>query len=520
MKKVYKAKKGFFKVLAVILVLAFVLPSLAAAADWIVISNTLMATVKVVEDTHVAMIEGDKPQYFETLQDAVDAATGGSKGDPVKIKLLKNIDVQNAPEQPSDKRFIKIEGKHIELNLNGKTITSDGRAIEVHSGSLIIDNGTIEKTSGDTSAAVVVYGHNEQTVNEVTYVKFGKNATVIANYGIAVFDRAGKYADGVTIEFYGTLTYDDKYAAGHAFHVDGDIKKTGGKAPTILISGATVQSKGVGVASNGYCNIEIVNSDITGATAVEVKAGDVTIDSATTLTGDVADPTQKPNYNGSSTKGFSIAVVANKSYSKDANDGKHVPIKVSVAAEMDKLNGPIALLRDSEDAQHVVEFIFDNDPTEKLVKGNAVKVYDTNKYQVVDGQLIDLKWEAENDETDNTLTLTATVNVPSTATFTASPAQGIIKAKDVSFILTAYKQGDGNTWTRIDDSAVTITVDGEPVACNTEEDNNPFWYIAQESDVTEDIEMTIGFTFNEPGTYEFELFAVQEKDYTFTQPGS
>ena len=519
MKKVYKAKKGFFKVLAVILVLAFVLPSLAAAADWIVISNTLMATVKVVEDTHVAMIEGDKPQYFETLQDAVDAATGGSKGDPVKIKLLKNIDVQNAPEQPSDKRFIKIEGKHIELNLNGKTITSAGRAIEVHSGSLIIDNGTIEKTSGDTSAVVVVYGHNGQTDNEVTYVKFGKDATVNANYGIAVFDRAGKYADGVTIEFYGTLTYDDKYAAGHAFHVDGDIKKTGGMAPTIRISGAEIRSKGVGVASNGYCNIEIVNSDITGATAVEVKAGDVTIDSATTLTGDVADPTQKPNYNGSSTKGFSIAVVANKSYSKDA-EGNHVPINVTVAAEMDNLNEPIALLRDSEDAQHVVEFIFDNDPTEKLVKGNAVKVYDTNKYQVVDGQLIDLKWEAENGETDNTLTLTATENVPSTATFTASPAQGIIKAKDVSFILTAYKQGDGNTWTRIDDSAVTITVDGEPVACNTEEDNNPFWYIAQESDVTEDIEMTIGFTFNEPGTYKFELFAVQEKDYTFTQPGS
>jgi len=517
MKKVYKAKKGFFKVLAVILVLAFVLPSLAAAADWIVISNTLMATVKVVEDTHVAMIEGDKPQYFETLQDAVDAATGGSKGDPVKIKLLKNIDVQNAPEQPSDKRFIKIEGKHIELNLNGKTITSDGRAIEVHSGSLIIDNGTIEKTSGDTSAAVVVYGHNEQTVNEVTYVKFGKNATVIANYGIAVFDRAGKYADGVTIEFYGKLTYDDQYAAGHAFHVDGDIKKTGGMAPTIRISGAEIRSKGVGVASNGYCNIEIVNSDITGATAVEVKAGDVTIDSATTLTGDVADPTQKPNYNGSSTKGFSIAVVANKSYSKDANDGKHVPIKVSVAAEMDKLNGPIALLRDSEDAQHEVQFIFDNDPTEKLITGNAVKVYDTNKYQVVDGQLIDLKWK--NGETDNTLTLTATENVPSTATFTASPAQGIIMAKDVSFILTAYKRDD-NTWTRIDDSAVKITVNGNSVACNTKEDNNPFWYIAQKIDVTKGIEMSIGFTFNEPGTYKFELFAVQEKDYTFTQPGS
>ena len=514
MKKVYKAKKGFFKVLAVILVLAFVLPSLAAAADWIVISNTLTATVEVVEDKYVAMIEGDKPQYFETLQDAVDAAEGGSKGDPVKIKLLKNINVQNAPEQPSDKRFIKIEGQHIKLNLNGKTITSAGRAIEVHSGSLIIDNGTIKKTSGDTSAAVVVYGHNGQTVDEVTYVKFGNNATVIANYGIAVFDRDGKYADGVTIEFYGKLTCDDQYAAGHAFHVDGDIKKTSGMAPTIRISGATVQSKGVGVASNGYCNIKIVNSDITGATAVEVKAGDVTIDSATTLTGDVADPTQKPNYNGSSTKGFSIAVVANKSYSKDA-EGNHVPIKVSVAAEMGKLNGQIALLRDSEDAQHEVEFIFDNDPTEKLVTGNAVKVYDTNKYQVVDGQLIDLKWEAENGETDKTLILTAKENVPSTATFTASPAQGIIMAKDVSFILTAYKR-DGNKWTRIDD--VTITVNGNSVDC--EEDNNPFWYIAQESDVTKDIKMSIGFTFNESGTYKFELFAVQEKDYTFTQPGS
>ena len=298
-------------------------------------------TVSIVKSP-VAQIGSTK---YDTLEEALKEAKSGDT-----IKLLQNVALTD--------RVIIF--KNITLNLNDKTISSKADyAFIVNTGnSFTLENGTLSASKNG------VFGLTSSTVT------LASDATI--NAGAAGITATNNLLEqgNATINVYGTIHSQDiavwSQGPKNTINIDSATITSkyfgvyqngsfGGTTITIKNSTITDESEngtGIYVSNNGtnaenpdqgFQNLIIENSTITGNTAVEVKFTNVTIsgdDTCLTATGTPVDSGM--NNNGSVTTGYAFAVTHNGTESsKDAAKG-------TVTISGGKFTGAVGIQEPSE----------------------------------------------------------------------------------------------------------------------------------------------------------------------------
>lgn len=298
-------------------------------------------TVSIVKSP-VAQIGSTK---YDTLEEALEEAKSGDT-----IKLLQNVAL-------TDRVIIS---KNITLNLNDKTISSTADyAFIVNTGnSFTLENGTLSAYQNG------VFGLTSSTVT------LASDATI--NAGAAGITATNNLLEqgNATINVYGTIHSQDiavwSQGPKNTINIDSATITSkyfgvyqngsyGGTTITIKNSTITDESEngtGIYVSNNGtnaenpdqgFQNLIIENSTITGNTAVEVKFTNVTIsgdDTCLTATGTPVDSGM--NNNGSVTTGYAFAVTHNGTESsKDAAKG-------TVTISGGKFTGAVGIQEPSE----------------------------------------------------------------------------------------------------------------------------------------------------------------------------
>lgn len=234
-------------------------------------------------------------QEYATLADAVNAAESGAT-----ITLLS--DVTASTTIPADKT--------ITLDLNSKTLKGQTQVFDVY-GNLTIKNGTVEMNSTENNVAIWLNGTAKLTIES--------NATVsVLNQGFAIAMWSNCTAAELTVK--GTLK------GGNGLTVNGTIANPGNK---VTVDGATIESDGHGIYQAGVSDIVVKNANITGSTAIEVRAGSMTIENGT-FTATAAEYTCNPNGNGTTTEGAALAIAQHttkKDISVTVNGGTFKGIK-------------------------------------------------------------------------------------------------------------------------------------------------------------------------------------------------
>lgn len=122
------------------------------------------------------------------------------------------------------------------------------------------------------------------------------------------------------------LTVKGTLKGGNGLTVNGNIANPGNK---VTVDGATIESEGHGIYQAGVSDIVVKNANITGSTAIEVRAGSMTIESGT-FTATAAEYTCNPNGNGTTTEGAALAIAQHttkKDISVTVNGGTFKGIK-------------------------------------------------------------------------------------------------------------------------------------------------------------------------------------------------
>ena len=212
-------------------------------------------------------------QGYATLQAAINAAKDGDT-----VTLLGDV---------TTKATIPAE-KTITIDLNGKTLKHEGQVLDIY-GNLTIKHGTVELSSGNAKAAI--------WLNKTAKLTVESDATVsvpTSNFAI------GLWSDCTAAELMvkGTLK------GGNGLTVNGNIVTLGNK---VTVDGATIEYEGHGIYQAGVSDIIVKNANIKGSTAIEVRAGKMTVESGT-FTATATEYKCDPNGDGTTTEGAALAI--------------------------------------------------------------------------------------------------------------------------------------------------------------------------------------------------------------------
>ncbi|WP_297236149.1 hypothetical protein [uncultured Flavonifractor sp.] len=303
-------------------------------------------------DRIVSIVKSPVAQIGSTKYDTLEAAVAAVKSGET-IKLLQNVELTAR---------VSID-QNVTLNLNDKTIssTADYTFLVNPNVSFTLKNGELKTTN---NAGAGVFGFAGSTITLASDAKI-----TAANAGILATNNKADEGDA-TINVYGTIDSEDVAVWGqgpnNTIHIEGATITSkyfgvyqngsfGGTTITIKNSSITDESEngtGIYVSNNGtnaanpdqgFQNLIIENSTITGKTAVEVKFTNVTIsgdDTCLTATGTPVDSAM--NNNGSVTTGYAFAVTHNGTESsKDAAEG-------TVTISGGKFTGAVGIQEPSE----------------------------------------------------------------------------------------------------------------------------------------------------------------------------
>lgn len=261
---------------------------------------------------------------YRTLAEAVAAANAGDT-----IELLNNCEV-SAP--------ISV-GKKLTINLNGKTITGKNgdagcRVFNVVAGGdlTLTGKGTVTTVAKNDSAFVAessVIRVGDNTNGAASALTIGKEVTINApvSYGVTIFGTNTKQ----------TLTVNGTVTSAKASAISGNGSPEYKETEITINAGAVVKSTAdAGIYHPQKGTLTINGGTIEGLTAVEMKAGTVTVNGGTlTATASVAT---KKNNNGTSTRGYALALVDNAAY------------KGAAKAEMKNgsFNGKVGVVKDDD----------------------------------------------------------------------------------------------------------------------------------------------------------------------------
>lgn len=271
-------------------------------------------TVSYDEETAVAAI-GDAG--YTSLQEALDDASGDT------VTLL-------APLEVTDQLVVRNDVT-LDLGQNKLTSSFQGYAITVNDGkSLTIKNGTLENTAAggvEVGCDGVITVENDAviTANGSTIRSKSYNADSQPNPGRVTFNVYGTLnslatssagilgngqdnvfnIDGATINsMYFGVYQNGSYGGAKVSIKNSTITDTGERGIAVYISNSATTS--------GLQTLVIENSVITGATAVEAKYTDVTIDGENTKLIATGEPAgSEMNNNGAVTTGYALAITHN-----------------------------------------------------------------------------------------------------------------------------------------------------------------------------------------------------------------
>lgn len=209
-----------------------------------------------------------------TDAELIDAFNTAVTGDT--IKLTDNIEHTGG-------KILVGDGKDITLDLNGYNIVTkakNDRSITVYNGILTIKGkGTIKH---ETHNALNVWGSDKQTSKIYSKLNVEKDVTLEGDTGLAIFqgyNDEGAY--GTEVNFAGKINAKSLGITtnGLIIHANGPVVniKNGASITTTGADGVAVYEAG-----NGIYNIE-AGTTITGATAVEVRAGILNVKGAEAL---------------------------------------------------------------------------------------------------------------------------------------------------------------------------------------------------------------------------------------------
>lgn len=197
------------------------------------------------------------------------------------------------------------------IDLAGHTLSRNGGMLLDIYGDVTIKNGNITMTNANEAAAIWLNQTAKLTIESDAIV-----SVPTSNFAIAF------YSDCTTAE----LAVKGTLKGGNGLTVNGNIANPGNK---VTVDGATIESEGHGIYQAGVSDIVVKNANITGSTAIEVRAGSMTIESGT-FTATAAEYTCNPNGNGTTTEGAALAIAQHttkKDISVTVNGGTFKGIK-------------------------------------------------------------------------------------------------------------------------------------------------------------------------------------------------
>lgn len=235
--------------------------------------------------------------------------------------------------------------RNLTLDLNGHSLTANGfRAIHITSGENVVitsEAPALISVSGSIAdnSSVIRVGDNSGDERPVA-LTIGQNVTVSTDkcYGITVF--GSKTRETLIVD--GTVATTN--VAASAISGNGDDKNT---ATTITINNTASISAANDVAIyHPQAGTLTVNGTVTGAGGIEIKAGNLIVGDDAKITAEGAI-SHTANNDGTSTRGYAIAIVENEKYAGVST------IKISDEA---KITGPVAEIQDSPNSSHDPDF--------------------------------------------------------------------------------------------------------------------------------------------------------------------
>lgn len=197
------------------------------------------------------------------------------------------------------------------IDLAGHTLSRNGGMLLDIYGNVTIKNGNIAMTNANEASAIWLNKTAKLTIESDAIV-----SVPTSNFAIAF--NSDCTAAELTVK--GTLK------GGNGLTVNGTIANPGNK---VTVDGATIESDGHGIYQAGVSDIVVKNANITGSTAIEVRAGSMTIESGT-FTATAAEYSCNPNGNGTTTEGAALAIAQHttkKDISVTVNGGTFKGIK-------------------------------------------------------------------------------------------------------------------------------------------------------------------------------------------------
>jgi len=194
------------------------------------------------------------------------------------------------------------ENTEVVIDLNGNDLNNGSFTIEVAPGSTlsIVNNGeaVAVRSGSSTPSATITSTGDVITASENAVINIGEGVSLNSTVNCCIFVPSG--ADGVTINTAGDLKAGGEYAT---VYLNGNV--TSG---TINITGGSVTHDGdIAVYVAGKADVNISGGTIEGTTAVEIRAGNLTVTGGSlTATGDPFEA--DPNGNGSTSVGAAVAV--------------------------------------------------------------------------------------------------------------------------------------------------------------------------------------------------------------------
>lgn len=235
--------------------------------------------------------------------------------------------------------------RNLTLDLNGHSLTANGfRAIHITSGENVVitsETPALISVSGSIveNSSVIRVGDNSGDQRNVK-LTLGENVTVSTDkcYGVTVFGSKTKE----TLIVNGTVA--TTTVAASAISGNGNAENAG----TDITIGTTAHIS----ASNDVAIYHpqagtlTVNGTVTGAGGIEIKAGNLIVGDDAKITAEGAI-SHTANNDGTSTRGYAIAIVENEKYAGVST------IKISDEA---KITGPVAEIQDSHNSSHNPDF--------------------------------------------------------------------------------------------------------------------------------------------------------------------
>lgn len=219
--------------------------------------------------------------------------------------------------------------KNITLDLGGFTLESSAaQAIVVSQGKILsMKNGTLKSTGATFAVGLAKdakFNMAKDTVIDATgagvkgsFTDTDGNTTIVVNgkinsQDVGVFCKGPKnnvVVDGATINSKYFGVYQNGSYGGSSFTLkNSTIVDTFADGAGVYVSNNKTNSND---SNQGFQTLTIENCNITGATGVEAKYTNVSIDDKSTLTATGKAVSTTPNNNGSTTSGFALAITHN-----------------------------------------------------------------------------------------------------------------------------------------------------------------------------------------------------------------